>query len=129
MHEWQVPFDECVSAASSRDQHVFAAAASRYRERLSAEEWIDDVMLGSKLTAAIREGEVATPEKLVLAGFDRLTPEVDALLAALRERGTRIDLATAEDALSRAKNLTPNCAQQGRGRVRSSGKTPAGVSA
>jgi probable DNA repair protein len=102
MHEWQVPFDECVSAASSRDQHVFAAAASRYRERLSAEDWIDDVMLGSKLTAAIREGEVATPEKLVLAGFDRLTPEVDALLAALRERGTRIDLATAEDAKPRA---------------------------
>src|SRR5210317_1150255 len=24
LHEWQVPFDECVAAASTRDQHVFA---------------------------------------------------------------------------------------------------------
>ena len=90
LHEWQVPFDECMSAASSRDQHVFAAAASRYRNRMAAENWIDEAMLPGQVTAAIRAGDATAPENLVLAGFDRLTPAADELLAALRERGTRI---------------------------------------
>src|SRR5210317_1696088 len=38
LHEWHVPFEECVSAASSRDQRVFADAASRYRDRLAAQD-------------------------------------------------------------------------------------------
>ena len=32
LHEWRVPVDECIAAASSRDQRVFAAAVSRYRD-------------------------------------------------------------------------------------------------
>ena len=93
MHEWRVPFEECISAASSRDQHIFASAALRYRERLLAEDWIDDAMLATTVIQAVRAGEVAVPSRLMLAGFDRLTPEADELLAALRERGTRIEQA------------------------------------
>ena len=98
LHEWHVPFEECVSAASSRDQRVFANAASRYRERLAARNWIDEAMLCDAATAAVAGGEVSAPERLVLAGFDRLTPEADDLLAALRERGTRIDRVAVETA-------------------------------
>lgn len=93
LHEWHVPFEECMSAASSRDQHVFAEAASRYRERLAAQDWIDDAMLCGAVTAKIRAGDVSVPEQLVLAGFDRLTPEVDGILAALRDCSTRIEVA------------------------------------
>ena len=53
LHEWQVPIDECIAAASSRDQHVFAAAASRYRDQLAEEGWFDDAMLGNELMRAI----------------------------------------------------------------------------
>jgi ATP-dependent helicase/nuclease subunit B len=95
IHEWRVPFDECVSAASSRDQRLFAAAASRYRERLAAENWIDEALLGSTVTAAVEAGTLKAPERIWLAGFDRLTPEADALIAALRERGTLVELAPA----------------------------------
>ena len=98
LHEWHVPFEECVSAASSRDQRVFANAASRYRERLAARNWIDEAMLCDAVAAAVPGGEASAPERLVLAGFDRLTPEADHLLAALRERGTRIDRISVETA-------------------------------
>jgi probable DNA repair protein len=96
LHEWHVPFEECVSAASSRDQRVFADAASRYRERLAARNWIDEAMLCGVVADAIRDGEASAPERVVLAGFDRLTPEADGLLKALRGHGTGIELATVE---------------------------------
>jgi ATP-dependent helicase/nuclease subunit B len=95
LHEWRVPFDDCVAAASSRDQRLFAAAASRYRARLAAENWIDEALLGGTVTAAVEVGTLQTPEHIWLAGFDRLTPEADALIAALRERGTHIEQAPA----------------------------------
>ena len=95
LHEWRVPFDECVAAASSRDQRLFATAASRYRACLVAENWIDDAMLGGTVTAAVEAGTLTVPERVWLAGFDRLTPQADGLLAALRERGTRIEQAPA----------------------------------
>lgn len=95
LHEWQVPFDECVSAASSRDQRVYAEAASRYRKRLAVQGWIDEAMLCKQVTAAVQAGDIKIPQRLVLAGFDRLTPETETLLAALRERGTKIEMARA----------------------------------
>jgi probable DNA repair protein len=94
LHEWLVPFEECVGAASSRDQRLFAAAASRYRARLAAEHWIDAATLGLEVAGAVRAAAVPAPGHVVLAGFDRFTPAADALIAALRKRGTRIDVAT-----------------------------------
>ena len=96
LHEWQVPFEECISAASSRDQRVFATVASRYREQLAAQHWIDEAMLGAAVTETVLAGGLSAPEQVVLAGFDRLTPEVDGLLAALRDRGTHIEFAAVE---------------------------------
>ena len=93
LHEWRVPFEECVGAASSRDQRLFAAAASRYHERLAAENWIDEATLGGEVTAAVRAATVPAPGLVAFAGFDRFTPEADELIAALRKRGTRIEVA------------------------------------
>jgi ATP-dependent helicase/nuclease subunit B len=91
LHEWQVPFDECVAAASSRDQRVFATAATRYRDLLAAADWIDDAMLGNAVAAAVRCGIPDLPERVLLAGFDRLTPEAEGLVDALRECGVAVD--------------------------------------
>jgi probable DNA repair protein len=103
LHEWHVPFAEHISAASSRDQRVFADAASRYREQLAARHWIDEAMLGGAVTEKIAAEDLSVPDKLVLAGFDRLTPEVDGLLAALRDRGTNIEFAAREASGRRAR--------------------------
>ncbi len=91
LHEWRLPFDECVAAASSRDQRVFATAASRYRDLLATEHWIDEAMLAGELAAAVREGILDLPDRVLLAGFDRLTPEAKLLVDTLRERGVTIE--------------------------------------
>jgi ATP-dependent helicase/nuclease subunit B len=93
LHEWLVPFEECVGAANGRDQRLFAAAASRYRARLADEHWIDEATIGLEVAGAVRAAAVPAPDHVVFAGFDRLTPAADALIAALRERGSRIDVA------------------------------------
>jgi probable DNA repair protein len=95
LHEWRVPIDECIAAASSRDQRVFAAAASRYRDQLAAEGWIDDAMLVNELASALRGGAVRLPRRVLLAGFDRLTPEANRLAGLLRERGVEVGMSPA----------------------------------
>ncbi len=96
LHEWQVPIDECIAAASSRDQHVFAAAASRYRDQLAEEGWFDDAMLGNELMRALQAGTVQLPERVLLAGFDRLTPEAERLVGVLRERDVGVAMTPAQ---------------------------------
>ena len=91
LHEWRVPVDECIAAASSRDQRVFAAAVSRYRERLAEENWIDEAMLGEAVIAAVGAGRLGPPQRVLLAGFDRLTPEAESLIAVLREHGSQVE--------------------------------------
>lgn len=103
LHEWQVPFEECVSAASSRDQRIFAAAATKYRERLAAEGWIDEALLAGHVIAAVRAGNLSAPKKITLAGFDRLTPQIEALLDAVREGGTLVQSAGSRMAGSDAR--------------------------
>jgi probable DNA repair protein len=91
LHEWQVPFDECVAAASTRDQHVFAVAATRYRDLLATENWIDDAMSTNEVAGAMRSGNLDLPNRVLLAGFDRLTPEADSLIAVLCECGVDVE--------------------------------------
>ncbi len=95
LHEWRVPVDDCIAAASSRDQRVFAAAVSRYRDRLAKENWIDEAMLGSAVMSAAEAGRLALPERVLLTGFDRLTPEAETLIAVLRECDTRVEVSQA----------------------------------
>lgn len=95
LHEWRVPFDECVGAASSRDQHVFATAASRYREHLAQADWVDDATLCAAVTSAALSGSLVLPERVLLAGFDRRTPEAESLIAVLREAGTQVSMTPA----------------------------------
>jgi len=91
LHEWQVPFDEFAAAASNRDQHLFVRAATRYRQRLADELWIDDAQLPDLIIASITTGEITVPARLHVCGFDRLTPQLTALLGVLQQRGAGVE--------------------------------------
>ena len=58
LHEWLVPVEEFVGAASSRDQRLFAAAASRYRARLAAEHWIDEAAAAGFAQVGVRAADL-----------------------------------------------------------------------
>lgn len=87
LHEWQVPLEECQGRAVGQDQRIFARAAGRYAERLRSEDWIDDALLPAKLTKEIERGRLSSPATLTLAGFDRMTPQADALVNAAVRAG------------------------------------------
>ena len=91
IHEWGVPFDEILSSASGADQRLFAKAAIRYRSLLESENWVDDALLVAYVIDRVRDGHLRLPSRVAVAGFDRTTPQVEELFAALKEQGTRVE--------------------------------------
>lgn len=93
LRQFRVPLDECVRAATGRDQKVFARAAAGYASILERESWIDEAGLPDLVRHLVRERRVQLPPRLTLAGFGRVVPQVDALLDTVRAAGSRAESA------------------------------------
>ena len=87
LHEWRVPLAACEAAARGRDKRLFVVAAKNYTSILASENWIDQAGLARQVTALVARDELPLPRRVRLAGFDRLVPEVAALLDALIAKG------------------------------------------
>jgi ATP-dependent helicase/nuclease subunit B len=95
LHQFGVPLDDCARAANGRDQHLFARAARRYQAVLGQQGWIDDVAVADLVRDLLAAGRIAAPERLRLAGFDRVVPQAAAILEALRAAGTTVEVVSA----------------------------------
>ncbi len=91
MNEWNLEPDVCANAAQGQDQRIFARAMQRYCAELRNHDWIDAESLPSLLCRLITQDKIITPQRLTLSGFDRITPQVRAVLDALQASGTQID--------------------------------------
>ncbi len=91
--DWQIVHEDVAAAARSRDEHWFARAAAYYAERLAEGGWIDAAGLAATCTAFAGRGGIDWPRRIVLAGFDRLTPAQASLFAALAEAGVGVEQA------------------------------------
>ncbi len=92
--EYGVPLAEWQNRAVGQDQRIFARAAGRYARALENNSWLDDAGLADRVAAGIRGGHIRVPQRLVLTGFDRITPQVEALIQAAGASGcdhVRID--------------------------------------
>lgn len=92
MHAFRVPLDVVNRHIENRDQGVFARAARRYLRRLTEEQWLDESLLGARVEEAIRERRVRVPRHVVFAGFDRVTPRLEAIVGQLRDAGCRVTI-------------------------------------
>ncbi len=90
LHEWCVPLKHAEDAARGPDQGLFVRAASQYEEYLHARQWVDNATLPNLLIQFAQQGLLKAPRQVTLAGFDRLSPQVEDLCAALKSKGTRI---------------------------------------
>jgi probable DNA repair protein len=97
LHDWNVPLEELVASASSRDQRVFARAAIAYKSVLDSNNWLDDALLGSWFLRAVQCDRLQLPSRVTCAGFDRTTPQVQTVLDALRGQGTLVESAPVRD--------------------------------
>ncbi len=71
----------------SGDQQAFRRWHRRYRDECTAQGWLDRCGQLSLSLAALREGKLALPQKMLLVGFDQLVPFQHELLDLVRARG------------------------------------------
>ena len=90
LQEWQVPLREVQHRASGTEQRLFARAANQYCDLLREHKGVDDAGVHDVVRAAIAAGELMLPPSLVLAGFDRITPGLRAVLDSLSDKGVPI---------------------------------------
>ena len=87
--EWRVPVERVAASAGSHDERVFARGLQDYERRLSDHGWIDASQVPAVAIERLRDGQGRVPERVCLAGFDRMSPLSSALLDVLERRGCR----------------------------------------
>ena len=97
LQEWRVPLHECQQRAGNRDQRLFAKVANSYQSILDRESWVDEAGHAGLAAELVGEGRVDVPTRLVAAGFDRLTPQLEWMFASLRDAGCVVEQATGHD--------------------------------
>lgn len=75
----------------SPDQEAFLRWRDRYRQRLAEGGWLDSSSAARRVAQLIRQGAIPLPERLVLAGFDDMTPRVRSLITELRGRAVQVE--------------------------------------
>ncbi|MGI9273194.1 MAG: PD-(D/E)XK nuclease family protein [Woeseiaceae bacterium] len=85
LQQWQVPASECLRQARNRDQVLFAKAATSYCSILEREGWLDESGLAALAAQEIAAGHCRLPAELLLAGFDRITPQLQTLIDTINE--------------------------------------------
>ena len=103
LHEFEVPLGVCAESAAGRDQNIFARAAKGYQSILDAEGWVDEAGLAKQVTAMISGGVAPLPARVTLAGFDRLSPQVESVLDTLRASAVSVIEATGQSGADVAK--------------------------
>jgi probable DNA repair protein len=96
LQDWCVPLAAISSASGSVDQRMFAKAAWAYRETLRSNHWVDAAILPQLVTDALRTGVIIPPDKILLAGFDRISPAVQQVVDTLQERNCSVSLQESE---------------------------------
>ena len=82
---------EVKEAEAEEDHLAFLRWRRRWEARRQAGNYLDRADLLPVVTAAIAGGTCQTPSRLILAGFDDLTPAIRALCAAIEQRGGMIE--------------------------------------
>jgi len=90
LRDWNLSMTDLLASARSQDEQLFAHAAADYRDRLDAGHWVDNPGLASIVADLIRERGCELPNKVVLAGFDRISPAVEAVVGALESVDCRV---------------------------------------
>ena len=90
LRAWNLSAEECLDAARGPDQRLFARAAIRYAAELADAGWMDEATSMSVLTALIDADRLEVPKRLIVVGFDRITPQTRSLFDTLARQGCEI---------------------------------------
>jgi len=107
LQEWRVPLGECQRQARNRDQRLFAKVASNYQSILEREGWVDESGIASLAIDLLDAASVTIPTHLTLAGFDRVTPQLKAVLEKVRAAGGVVNAAEVAEQESQLSIFSP----------------------
>jgi probable DNA repair protein len=85
-----------LEAEAGADTGAFRRWRAAFEARLAEGGWVAPAQLADRVAALFADGVLAAPDELVLAGFDDIPPQQEALLEALRARGCRVTSADPE---------------------------------
>ena len=72
------------------DHRAFLRWRRRWQQLRREGGWDDSALIPARLVAALEKGELSLPGELWLAGFDELTPTIEALCNAVQNRGVTV---------------------------------------
>ena len=104
LHAWKLSIPRS-QEITSEDVSAFARWAKAYGQRCTSGNWLDSARLADAVRDAIVAGRLAPPRALILAGFDELTPQQDALLNAVRAVGATVTPLTFADQSTRVARV------------------------
>jgi len=70
---------------------AFAKWATAFEKECRRNGWLDRASLADALAGHVRAGRLRAPKRIVLVGFDEITPQQEAFLDALSETGARYE--------------------------------------
>ncbi len=74
----------------TEEASAFKGWLGKYTAELERLGFTDEASLFDEVRGLVSGGRVEVPEKIILAGFDEVTPVMEALLGALEERGCAV---------------------------------------
>jgi probable DNA repair protein len=88
IHQWQLP--RPMQTRGVADQERFQTWARRFEARCRSLPALEPARLPAMLQQQIAQGRLRLPARLILAGFDQITPAFAAVLAAAHEQGCEL---------------------------------------
>jgi len=104
MHEWRLPLPD-ENDLPNEDVRAFATWAGRFVRECERRGWQDAARVPDLLARAFAAGTLAPPARLLLAGFDELTPQQQHLIECLRRAGAAIESVDGSSPAGRAVRL------------------------
>ncbi|HEX6881612.1 MAG TPA: hypothetical protein VF135_14675, partial [Terriglobales bacterium] len=102
LHAFQIPLEQA-PFRRKQDTATFWRWLEKYRDRCEKNEWMDDARLpNAVLGTALQLPEAA---RLIFWGFDSLTPQQEAFIAALKKNGLQCDFATLDRDAARPQRI------------------------
>ena len=92
-HAWRL-LPALQRLAITEETRAFLRWAQAYDAACSRGPFIDSARLPDLLSDLARTGSLPLPERVIVFGFDALTPQHETLLGALRSRGASVELLT-----------------------------------
>ncbi|SEA47297.1 probable DNA repair protein [Desulfuromusa kysingii] len=80
----------------TEDQQAFSLWQQHYKKLCLEQEWLDQSDLPARIIAALELGQIQSPEKVLLFGFDQFSPSLVQLMDCFRSLGARCQIVSVD---------------------------------